>query len=66
VVADEVDAHAFGLNAMSDGVHVVIPAAAKGLAKQVADLGFTPVPVELKELLRGGGSVKCCTLELRS
>jgi N-dimethylarginine dimethylaminohydrolase len=66
VIADEVDANVFGLNAMGDGIHVVVPAAAKGLAKQVADLGFTPVPVELSELLRGGGSVKCCTLELRS
>ena len=66
IVADEVDAQVFGLNAMSDGVHVFLPAAAKGLAKRVADAGFVPVPIELTELLRGGGSVKCCTLELRA
>jgi N-dimethylarginine dimethylaminohydrolase len=66
VVADEVDAQVFGLNATSDGYHVFLPAAAEGMAKRVADLGFEPVPVELSELLRAGGSVKCCTLELRS
>ena len=66
IVADEVDAHVFGLNAMADGDHVFLPAAAKGLAKRVADSGFVPVPIELTELLRGGGSVKCCTLELRT
>jgi len=66
LVADEVDALAFGLNASSDGEHVFLPAAARGLAKRVADAGFRPVPIELGELLRGGGSVKCCTLELRS
>lgn len=66
IVADEVDALAFGLNATSDGAHVFLPAAARGLAKRLADAGYEPVPVELTELLRGGGSVKCCTLELRS
>jgi N-dimethylarginine dimethylaminohydrolase len=66
IIADEVDSHVFGLNAMSDGEHVFLPAAAKGLAKRVADAGYEPVPIELTELLRGGGSVKCCTLELRS
>jgi N-dimethylarginine dimethylaminohydrolase len=24
------------------------------------------VPVDLSELLKGGGSVKCCTLEIRT
>jgi len=66
IVADEVDALVFGLNATVDGTHVFLPAAAKGLAKRVADAGFTPVPIELTELLRGGGAVKCCTLELRA
>ena len=66
IVADEVDAQVFGLNATADGEHVFLPAAALGLAKRVSDAGFVPVPIELTELLRGGGSVKCCTLELRS
>lgn len=58
------DAHAFGLNAVSDGYHVVLPAAATGFAAQVRAAGFRPVEVELSELLKGGGSVKCCTLEV--
>jgi N-dimethylarginine dimethylaminohydrolase len=32
----------------------------------LADAGFEPIGVELPELLKGGGSVKCCTLEVYS
>ncbi|OBB57213.1 N-dimethylarginine dimethylaminohydrolase [Mycobacterium sp. 852013-51886_SCH5428379] len=62
-VADA-DAIAFGLNAVSDGRHVVLPTAAAGFAEQLHAAGFVPVGVELSELLKGGGSVKCCTLEV--
>ena len=31
---------------------------------QLRAAGFTPVPVALPELLKGGGAIKCCTLEL--
>ena len=55
-----------GLNAVSDGRHVVLPARATGLAAAVAERGFVPVPVDLSELLKGGGGPKCCTLEVRS
>jgi len=66
VLADEADALAFGLNAVSDGRNVVLPAAATGLGKVLADRGYVPVHVDLSELLKGGGSVKCCTAELRA
>ena len=65
IIATEADAAVFGLNAVSDGKHVMLAAAASGLAAQLTSRGFTPVPIELTELLKGGGSVKCCTLELR-
>jgi N-dimethylarginine dimethylaminohydrolase len=65
VEASEADALAFGLNAVSDGRHVVLPAAATGLAADLCAAGFDPVPVELDELVKAGGSVKCCTQELR-
>lgn len=65
IVADDTDALAFGLNATSDGHHVFLAAQAEGLARRLAQAGFEPVPVDLSELRRGGGSVKCCTLELR-
>ena len=66
IVVDSADAYVFGLNAVSDGRHVVHPAAALGFAKQLSDSGFEPVGVEMSELLKGGGSVKCCTLEVYS
>ncbi|WP_336923466.1 dimethylargininase [Aquipuribacter sp. SD81] len=65
VVASEADALVLGLNSVSDGRHVVLPAAARGLADQLHARGFVPVPVDLSELLKGGGGPKCCTSELR-
>jgi N-dimethylarginine dimethylaminohydrolase len=58
------DAYVLGLNVVSDGLHVVHPAAAVGFAAQLADAGFEPIGIDLSELLKGGGSVKCCTLEV--
>jgi N-dimethylarginine dimethylaminohydrolase len=58
------DAYVLGLNAVSDGRHVVHPAAATGFAAALRDAGFVPVGVDLSELLKGGGSIKCCTLEV--
>lgn len=60
------DAYVLGLNAVSDGLNVVLPAAATGFADQLRDSGFRPIGVDLSELLKGGGSVKCCTLEVHS
>ncbi len=65
VRADEADALAFGLNLVSDGRNVVLPAEATGMAGRLAAAGYQPVPVELSELNKGGGSVKCCVAELR-
>jgi N-dimethylarginine dimethylaminohydrolase len=66
ILADEADAVVLGLNAVSDGRHVVLPSAATGLAGQLHERGYVPVGVDLSELLKAGGSVKCCTLEIRS
>ncbi|TGD85375.1 N-dimethylarginine dimethylaminohydrolase [Mycolicibacterium sp. CH28] len=60
------DAYVLGLNAVSDGKHVVYPAPATGFAEQLHQAGFDPIGVDLSELLKGGGSVKCCTLEVFS
>jgi N-dimethylarginine dimethylaminohydrolase len=59
------DAAVLGLNAVSDGRHVVVAAAALGLQEQLAARGFVPVPVDVSELRKAGGGAKCCTLELR-
>jgi N-Dimethylarginine dimethylaminohydrolase len=65
IQVDEADAVAFGLNLVSDGRHVVLNSEATGMAARVAEAGYTPVPVDLSELKKGGGSVKCCVAELR-
>lgn len=64
IVVGSADAFVLGLNVVSDGLHVVLPAAATGFAAQLRAAGFRPVGVDLSELLKGGGSVKCCTLEV--
>ncbi|MGK5674374.1 dimethylargininase [Micromonospora sp. URMC 106] len=65
VVADDEDALAFGLNLVSDGLNVVLNSEATRLAGKLKAAGYHPVPVELAELKKGGGSVKCCIAELR-
>lgn len=65
VLASEADAAVFGLNALSDGRNVVLPRGAVGLIAQLRERGYRPIGVDLTELLKAGGSVKCCTLELR-
>ncbi len=66
IVVGSADAFVLGLNVVSDGLHVVLPSAATGFAMQLREAGFEPIGVDLSELLKGGGSVKCCTLEVFS
>jgi N-dimethylarginine dimethylaminohydrolase len=66
IEAKDEDAEVLGLNAVSDGLHVVLPVQARGLAGQLASRGFEPIGVDMSELLKGGGGPKCCTLELRT
>ncbi|MGH8881249.1 MAG: arginine deiminase-related protein, partial [Stackebrandtia sp.] len=65
LIADEEDALAFGLNTVSDGRNVVINSEATGMADKLTAHGYTPVTVDLSEIKKGGGSVKCCIAELR-
>jgi N-dimethylarginine dimethylaminohydrolase len=65
IEAKDEDAEVLGLNAVSDGRHVVLAAAATGLARSLRSRGFEVVPVDMSELLKAGGGAKCCTLELR-
>ena len=59
------DAEWLGLNSISNGRDVVIAEKATGFAASLTERGYTPIGTDLSELLRGGGGVKCCTLELR-
>jgi N-dimethylarginine dimethylaminohydrolase len=65
IEAKDEDAEVLGLNAVSDGRHVVLARQATGLARSLFSRGFVPVPVDMSELLKAGGGAKCCTLELR-
>jgi N-dimethylarginine dimethylaminohydrolase len=64
IIATEEDALVFGVNLVSDGRHVVLPEAATTLARELAARGFDPIGVDMTELTKAGGAVKCCTLEL--
>jgi N-dimethylarginine dimethylaminohydrolase len=66
LLANEHDAYAFGLNAVSDGLHVFISAGARQLREDLAKAGYWPISIDLSELIKGGGSVKRCTQEIRS
>jgi N-dimethylarginine dimethylaminohydrolase len=65
IEAKDEDAEVLGLNAVSDGRHVILPVQARKLAAQLRERGFSPIGVDLSELRKGGGGPKCCTLELR-
>jgi N-dimethylarginine dimethylaminohydrolase len=65
VIADRADAEAFALNLVSDGRHVILNTESTAMAEKVRAAGYTPLHVELSELKRGGGSVKCAVAELR-
>jgi N-dimethylarginine dimethylaminohydrolase len=66
IVASADDAAVLGLNAVSDGYNVLLSGRATQLMSDLRERGFNPIGVDLSELLKAGGSVKCCTLELRS
>jgi N-dimethylarginine dimethylaminohydrolase len=66
VLASAEDAAVLGLNAVSDGRNVVLASAAVELAEALSDRGYTPIGIDLSELLKAGGGAKCCTLEIRA
>jgi len=65
LLATEEDAVVLGLNAVSDGTHVVHAPRAERFAAALRERGYETLGVDTSELLRGGGGAKCCTLEVR-
>lgn len=65
LTTDAETAEVLGMNAVSDGHHVVLSPLAHRYADLLRGRGYDPVPVDLSELLKGGGGAKCCTLEVR-
>jgi len=66
IIATEQDANVLGLNGVCDGYHVFLTERATALSEQLRARGYAPVGIDLSELLKAGGSVKCCTLEQHS
>jgi N-dimethylarginine dimethylaminohydrolase len=64
LAATEADAHRFGCNAVVVGKNVVLNAGCEGLAAGLREWGYNPIPVELDEFIKSGGSAKCLTLRL--
>ncbi|TCC24692.1 dimethylargininase [Kribbella speibonae] len=64
IIATAKDAGVFALNAVSDGLHVLMPAGSTDLVAKLREAGFVPIGMDVSELLRAGGGVKCCVLEL--
>jgi N-dimethylarginine dimethylaminohydrolase len=65
ILATRADAEVFGVNAISDGRHVLLPQQATHLIDELRAAGFVPIGIDLSELLKAGGGAKCCALELR-
>lgn len=66
IIATEDDANVLGLNGVCDGYHVFLSDKAVAIADQLRVRGYEPVGIDLSELLKAGGSVKCCTMEQHS
>jgi N-dimethylarginine dimethylaminohydrolase len=60
----EPEAHRFACNAVVVGKTVVVNAGCARLEEDLRRRGYTPVPVELDEFIKSGGSAKCLTLRL--
>lgn len=65
ILVSESEAGILALNSVSDGRNVVVAEAAVEYIRDLTAAGYVPVPVDLSELLKGGGGVKCITQELR-
>jgi N-dimethylarginine dimethylaminohydrolase len=65
IIVSEAEAAILALNSVSDGRNVLVARDAVEYRAALAAAGYLPVPVDLSELLKSGGGVKCITQELR-
>jgi N-dimethylarginine dimethylaminohydrolase len=65
IIVSEREAAILALNSVSDGRNVVVAQDAHDYIAALAGAGYNPVPVDLSELLKSGGGVKCVSQELR-
>jgi len=65
IIVDEEEAGVLALNLVSTGLDVVLPVGAPRFAAALEEHGFRTHSLDLSELRKGGGGIKCCTLTLR-
>lgn len=65
ILVSEEEAAILALNSVSDGRNVVVAQNAHEYIAALSASGYVPIPVDLSELLKSGGGVKCVTQELR-
>jgi N-dimethylarginine dimethylaminohydrolase len=65
ILVSEEEAIWLALNATSDGENVFVAAQAPKFAEELRRQGYNPIPIDVSEFLKGGGGIKCCTLEIR-
>jgi N-dimethylarginine dimethylaminohydrolase len=65
IEAEAADALAYGLNAASDGIRIVLSDRALGLIEAYRERGLDVRPTPISEFQKSGGGVKCLSLELR-
>ncbi|WP_369773928.1 dimethylargininase [Thioalkalivibrio sp. ALJ15] len=65
IEANEADALAYGLNAVSDGERIVLSDRATGLAERYRQHGMEVHLVAIDEFQKSGGGMKCLTLDLK-
>ena len=66
IEANEEDALAYGLNAVTDNHSIILSDKAKKLIAKYEEMGLEVYPINISEFQKSGGGVKCLTLELRS
>lgn len=65
ILVSEEEAAILALNSVSDGRNVVVAQGAHEYIAALSAHGYSPIPVDLSELRKSGGGVKCVTQELR-
>lgn len=65
ILGSDEDALGYGLNALSDGEHIVLSDRAEGLIDTYRRMGLQVWPTPIGEFQKSGGGVKCLSLELR-
>lgn len=65
ILVSEDEAAILALNSVSDGRNVVVAQGAHEYIAALSASGYSPIPVDLSELRKSGGGVKCVTQELR-